>query len=106
MKLVNMRASGIMLAALLILGLSSHNAGSPQALAKSAPSSADDANCTLPSDVHPETYSRITVPKREDLQSDEERAAWDRRLKQDPHELDNPDHFQGTSHRLYLPVVG
>jgi hypothetical protein len=102
MKKVHMLVAGMLTSLLLILGFSGGNAWGQQAPAKSA----DDAKCTLPSDVHPETYSRITIPKREDLKTDEERAAWDRRLQQDPHELDNPDHFQGTSHRMYLPVVG
>lgn len=102
MKKVYALALGTLTAALLLVGFGSRSAWGQQASSKSA----DDAKCTLPADVHPETYSRITIPKREDLKTDEERSAWDRRLQQDPHELDNPDHFQGTSHRMYLPVIG
>ena len=77
----------------------------PQSVLAQQSAGMGQSTVKLPSDVHPETYSRMPRVNREDLSTDEEKQAYDRLVKDDPDLVTAGVSLGGTGHRNYLPLI-
>jgi predicted helicase len=97
MKALHVLAWTTIMAVVLFLGV-----GSSPSFAQRGTKLTAEEKAKLPKDVDPDTLSRLSLPKREMFDNDEEKAAWDDAFKKDPTLFDR---FHATAHRLYLPVI-